>query len=162
MSLPWSKPGNHPKRIFIHWSGGRRKDAYPDYTFIVMGDPDGQVRQNYSDLDIPLYATWHENTDSVDIAAMGALGARPDGHKGSEWPTNLQRERIAYLIAQESIAHNIPIDRSHVMTHCEIATKDGYGPGSGSPDMRWDFMGEGDWFRNKATWYRQKLLSRPA
>jgi len=159
--IPWSKPGNHPRRIFIHWSAGRRRDAYPDYTWIVMGDPDGQVRQNYSEENTPIYATWHENGDSIDIAAMGALGAVLGGTKGGEWPTALQRERIAYLIAQDAHRWAIPIDRGHVMTHAEIATIDGYGPGSGSPDTRWDFYGEGDWFRSKAIWYLQNKIIVP-
>jgi len=118
-----------------------------------MGDPDGEVRQNFSELNIPLYCTWHHNTDTIDIAAMGAFGAVLGGTKGDEWPTKLQRERIAYLIARESHSFNIPIDPQHVYTHAEIASLMGYWPGSGSPDTRWDFYGEGDWFRAKALWY---------
>jgi hypothetical protein len=151
--IPWSKPGNHPKKIIIHWSAGRYSDAYPDYTFIVMGDPDGQVRQNYSDQNIPLYATWHDNTDSVDIAAMCAYGATLGGGMGDYPPTSLQKERIAYLAAQEAHRWGIPIDPENVFTHCEIAKRMGYGPGSDDPDTRWDFINDGDWFRQKAKWY---------
>lgn len=58
---------------------------------------------------------------------------------------------------------NIPIDDVSVMTHCEIATEDGYGPGSGDSETRWDLWYLPDYdgvmkpggqvIRGKALWY---------
>ncbi|MBR1662635.1 MAG: hypothetical protein IJ694_10255, partial [Acidaminococcaceae bacterium] len=39
-----------------------------------------------------------------------------------------------------------------VMTHCEIAFIDGYGPGDGDPDMRWDL-----WFLPEPTTLQGEL-----
>jgi hypothetical protein len=49
------------------------------------------------------------------------------------------------------------------MTHAEAATLDGYGPGSGDPETRWDLWrlrdfdgivkSGGDVLRGKANWY---------
>lgn len=159
MSMPWSRPGNKPVKGFWHWSAGHWNQAFPDYTYIVMGRPDGEVIQNYSSLDIPMYATWHENMGSIDIAAMCAAGAVLGGSMGKEPPTKLQYERLAYIAAHESLLHGIPMDYVHWKTHHEIALIDGYGPGSGSKDMRWDFIHDGDLLRGKAKWYMEKIRS---
>ena len=60
---------------------------------------------------------------------------------------------------------NIPIDRWNVLTHCEAALIDGYGPYSGDAETRWDLWylrdspGDGAMkpggqvIRGKALWY---------
>ena len=55
-----------------------------------------------------------------------------------EPPTAVQIEVLAKIVAILCDELRLDIDDYHVMTHCEAAFKDGYGPGDGDPDMRWD------------------------
>ena len=45
---------------------------------------------------------------------------------------------MAMMIAILCIVLAIPLDAEHVATHCEVAAVDGYGIGSGDPELRWD------------------------
>ena len=47
---------------------------------------------------------------------------------------------MAQVIALLSMALHLPISFSSVMTHAEAACIDGYGPGSGDSEMRWDLL----------------------
>lgn len=163
--IPWSIPGNHPVKGFWHWSAGRYDQDYPDYTYTIMGDIRGTVHEHYSPLNIPQYATWHENTGSVDIALMCMAGGELDG----DWPVPplmIQVERACYLAAKTSHQFAFPVN--NWLTHCEIATKDGYGPGSGDPDTRWDLVAidaagqrsrdGGQVMRQKTRWYADRYF----
>ena len=57
---------------------------------------------------------------------------------GPEPPTPLQVEMMANVVAVLADALEIAIDKETVITHCEIAFKDGYGPGDDDPFMSWD------------------------
>ena len=62
----------------------------------------------------------------------------------------------------------LPIDDSTVLSHAEAATLDGYGPGSGDADTRWDLayvptsggglIEGGDFIRQLAQHYSKVLL----
>ena len=163
--MPSSVPGNHPRRGFWHWSAGGYTQDFADYTYTILGDSRATVHQHYSELNIPQYATWHENSDSVDIALL----CMADGRLGGDWPLPplaLQVERACYLAAEISHRWRFPIESW--LTHCEIATRDGYGPDSGDPNLRWDLISTtqkeqglrngGDVMRRKARWYADKYF----
>ncbi len=167
--IQWSAPGNHPRRGFWHWSAMGYAQPFPDYTYIVMGIPLGEVRQNYADTNTPVFATWHENRDSIDIAAMCMQGGQLFGAWACP-PLPLQIERMAYLAAQECARWDIPV--TDWLTHCEIAERDGYGPDSHDPDLRWDFISldqasqtkrnGGLLLRGKTQWYLDTHFIRRA
>ena len=54
--------------------------------------------------------------------------------KAHTWMHNAGAIGIALLCRELCL----PLAEDTVMTHCEIAFVDGYGPGDGDPDMRWD------------------------
>ena len=57
---------------------------------------------------------------------------------GEKPPTRKQIEVMAKIVALLCRELCLPLAEDTVMTHCEIAFVDGYGPGDGDPDMRWD------------------------
>lgn len=156
------------KRIFLHWSAGNYGQAYDDYHICI--DNDGQIYLMCDDLNQLKSHTWHRNTNSIGMAILGAAGASAnngyDCDLGDQPPTSEQIESMSNAVAIICEALQIPIDYDHVTTHEEIATEDGYGPGSGDPETRWDlwyledYDGEmkpgGDVIRGKANWYAQK------
>ena len=88
---------------------------------------------------------------------------------GDEPPTEKQIDTMAKLVAILCKELGLTISMDTVITHCEIAFKDGYGPGGSDPDMRWDLWflpddachGEltpgGEVIRGKALFYQQKM-----
>ena len=84
---------------------------------------------------------------------------------GDEPPTKEQLE-VMYRVGQ-AIADSagIPYDPEYMMTHCEAAFLDDYGPGSGDPETRWDlwYINDngvlkqgGQLIRDKAAWYSRE------
>lgn len=154
-------------RIFLHWSAGHYGQAYEDYHLNI--DYNGRIYACDNDLDFDkkLEHTWHRNSGSIGIAMLGCYDAVANaGHNcnfGSEPPTPAQIEAMACAVAIICKYGNIPIDDVSVMTHCEIATEDGYGPGSGDSETRWDLWYLPDYdgvmkpggqvIRGKALWY---------
>jgi len=74
------------------------------------------------------------------------------GVKGGEWsekrawkeypPTNAQLNAMTAEAARIAIAwgwKKSDINKSKILTHAEAAIQDGYGPGSGDSQMRWDY-----------------------
>ena len=52
----------------------------------------------------------------------------------------MQMEILAKVVAVLCAALELGISPRTVLTHCEVAVKDGYGPGSGDPETRIDLM----------------------
>ena len=87
---------------------------------------------------------------------------------GSYPPTLKQLQNVAKVVAVLCAALGIEITEQSVMTHAEAATIDGYGPGSGDRDTRWDLAWVqdasgnlcpgGDFLRQLAQYYSQALL----
>ena len=149
-------------RIYLHWTAGYYGQAYDDYHFCV--DREGQVYRHCRDLTERKEHTWLRNSGAVAIAlccgaeaacwapqegncrtARGALVTAgyvaPDCARiclGDAPPTVPQIEVMAKLVALLCDGLGLPICRDTVQTHCEAAFKDGYGPGSGDPETRWD------------------------
>ena len=157
-------------RIFLHWTGGhygRNEDAYH-----ICIDRDGTVYLNCKSFLSFKNHTYLHNTGAIAIA----LCCGYDGHcwapagkdasrldvayendhmpqtdcavidYGEEPPTRQQIEVMARLVAILCRELRLPIEEDTVMTHCEIAFVDGYGPGDGDPQMRWDL-----WFLPEPT-----------
>ena len=149
-------------RIFLHWSGGHygcNEDAYH-----ICIDRNGEVYINCKSFLSFKAHTYMHNTGAIGIALLCGYEGRCwtpvgkdaskldvaylNGHPaqtgcpvidyGEEPPTRKQIEAMAKIVALLCRELNLPIEEDTVMTHCEIAFVDGYGPGDGDPDMRWD------------------------
>lgn len=166
--------------LYLHWTAGHYGQAFDDYHINI--DRDGQVYQTCAALTSRKSHTYRRNTGSIGIALCCAYGAScGTGGKidfGPEPPTAVQIEKMAQVIALLSMALHLPISFSSVMTHAEAACIDGYGPGSGDSEMRWDLLLLSDQpqtsalrpggvvLRGKALWYyelyRQRCLNQAA
>ena len=176
--------------IYLHWTAGHYNQVYDDYHLCV--DQYGHVFTTCKRLNEFKIHTWMRNHDSIGIALCCGAGARcwapekvhPREAKGTylgadkvssdcalvdfgeEGPTFVQIEVMAKLIAVLCEGLRLPINEDTVMTHCEAAFRDGYGPGDGDPETRWDLwflpdMGKhgdltegGDLLRGKALYYQ--------
>ena len=148
--------------IYLHWTAGRYGQVFDDYHLCI--DKDGTVYVTCDELCERKSHTWHRNTGTIGIAlccgydatcelptgisagtAWGATG--PDEYRdpyqamvdyGSEPPTPIQIEVLAKIVAILCRELGLANTSEHVNTHCEIAFRDGYGPGSGDPETKWD------------------------
>ena len=75
---------------------------------------------------------------ACDMADAEKYGNRVRIDYGIAPPAEVQIEVMAKLIAILCFELDLPIAGDTVMTHCEAAFKDGYGPGSGDPQTKWD------------------------
>lgn len=168
------------KAIYLHWTAGHYGQFFDDYHICI--DRDGSVRLTGDDFLERKSHTWGRNGKSIGIALCCGYGAvlpstavepgrrgepLPDGAIpfGPEPPTWMQIERLAVVTAL--LCHHLflPVSALTVMTHGEAALLDGYGPGDGDPDLRWDLwylpdrparLGlhpGGEVVRGKARWY---------
>ena len=122
-------------KIFLHWSAGHHFQYFPDYHINIDGN--GGIHISTDDLTEVLAHTWRRNTGAVGIALACCYKATSDD-LGPESPTRDQINSMALVIRLLCDGLELPIDAEHVMTHAEVATIDGYGPGSGDPQTRWD------------------------
>ncbi len=153
VSNPIKLPPADVRGIFLHWTAGRHGQQFPDYHFLV--DADGSVYQNNdSPPGARLEHTWHRNTGTIGIAAMAMLGATETNY-GPQAFTREQLEAMCALAA--NLARKYGIALLNIMTHAEAAAQDGYGPGSGDPQTRWDWWKEGDRIHKKIAWYFGRL-----
>jgi hypothetical protein len=146
-------------KIYLHWSAGRYSQFFNDYHVSVDGE--GYVYVSTDDLSETKSHTWRRNTGAIGIVLNCCYNATSND-LGEYPPTNLQIESIAQVVAALSKALDLTIDKEHIMTHAEAADLDGYGPGSGDSQTRWDllFLHNGDqWgtggqiLRGKAIFY---------
>ena len=179
--------------IYLHWSGGRygvNEDAYH-----LCIDEDGQVYVNCKKLSEEKAHTWLRNSEAMAISLLCGYGGNcwPPGNGnvrtstavyvgdgivtqndaiirlGDYPPTQKQIETMAKLVAIICEELGLVIDKDTVQTHCEIAFKDHYGPGSGDPYTKWDLWFLPDYnydeelvpggalLRGKALYYRNQL-----
>ncbi|MBQ5344707.1 MAG: N-acetylmuramoyl-L-alanine amidase [Acidaminococcaceae bacterium] len=148
--------------IYLHWTAGHYGQVYDDYHLCI--DRDGTVYVNCKQLDEYKAHTYGRNTGAIGIAlCCGAEGRcwLPKGCAGYEateaWenmfyatpnsavvnfgtapPTADQIEVMADIVSILCEELELPITEETVMTHCEAAFEDCYGPGDGDPDFRWD------------------------
>lgn len=152
--------------IYIHWTAGWYGSYFDDYHINIDGD--GTILLSTDDLAKRLSHTWRRNTRSIGIAlcCCGDATAKADGtiDFGSHPPTKEQIEACAIVVDVLCAALKLPINADTVMTHCEAAELDNYGPSTTCE--RWDLWylpdyingglePGGDLIRGKAAWYYQ-------
>ena len=159
-------------RIYLHWTGGHYGHVYDDYHISIDWDGTLYVPPGGAGADALTLLrehTWHRNTGAIGIALCCAHGALPHNGRNTEFgkfpPTPRQINAAGKLVAALAQGLNIPIDRWNILTHCEAALIDGYGPYSGDAETRWDLWylrdspGDGAMkpggqvIRGKALWY---------
>lgn len=186
------------KSIYLHWTAGHYGQAYDDYHLCI--DRDGTVYVNCRYLTEYKTHTWMRNHSAIGIALCCGVDAEcwlPEGCEGYEVeqacekshcpkpdsalidfgpepPTHIQIEVMAKLVAILCDELWLPVTKETVLTHCEAAFIDAYGPGDGDPDMRWDLWflpktnlyGElepgGKLLRGKANYYLQEMQKEAA
>lgn len=150
------------RHLYLHWTAGHYGQAYDDYHLCIGRD--GQVYATCKNLMEIKAHTWQRNSGAIGIAlCCGAFAhcwgptrraawevdsAYEAPHKpqpdaalvdfGPEPPTADQVNALAKTVAVLCDELYLPIDEDTVMTHCEAAFQDGYGPGDSDPDMHWD------------------------
>ena len=132
-------------RIYLHWTGGHYGHVYDDYHISIDWDGTLYVPPGGAGADALTLLrehTWHRNTGAIGIAICGAYDAvarsSTDINFGPEPPTPNQVERMARVVGILCPVLRIMPVPQVVMTHYEAAMKDGYGPGSGDPQTKWD------------------------
>ena len=139
-------------QIYLHWTAGRYGQVYDDYHLNIDAD---------------------RNSGSIGIALCCGLGAQAnhgyDADLGQFSPTAAQTDKLAQVVAVLAKGLELSLQPSNVMTHCEAALLDGYGPYSGDVETRWDLWymrdspGDGVLrygglvLRGKALWYYSRL-----
>ena len=129
--------GDYITKIYGHWSAGRYEPNatdLSDYHILILNDGSYLIRDDFTE---KLAHTWHRNTGAVGIAFAGCYGAITSD-LGDYPPTEEQIAGMAMAVKIICEAIVKPVDI--FMTHAEIATIDGYGPGSGDPETRWDLL----------------------
>ena len=163
-------------KLYLHWTAGRYEQVFDDY-HISIGKT-GTIYLSCSDFTELKAHTWHRNTGSIGIALCCAYlascrrnfgNATPLIDFGPYGPTQEQIESMAKVIAVITKELGLDISEETVLTHQEAASQDGYGPGDGDPDMRWDLwylpdlpctiklVHGGHVLRGKALWYRSTM-----
>ena len=154
-------------QIYLHWTAGRYGQVYDDYHLNI--DADGTIYCTCSSLSQYKSHTWRRNSGSIAVALCCGLGAQAnhgyDADLGQFAPTAVQTDKMAQTVALLVTALGLQLTIDTVMTHCEAALLDGYGPYSGDVETRWDlwYMRDspgdgqmkpgGDILRGKARWY---------
>jgi murein DD-endopeptidase MepM/ murein hydrolase activator NlpD len=148
------------KKIFLHWTAGGYNDNPSQFGYNSVFDGSGNKHQ-IRPYNVTGEHTWHRNKNSVGLA-VAAMGGKTD-----PWSVPPKAGQIESMTAEAGkIAKSwgwkaSDINKNNVMTHAEIAKIDGYGPGSGDEEMRWDFLqtakGKPDWSGGDEL--RQKIKS---
>lgn len=128
------------KHLYLHWSAGRYHQFFDDYHLNI--DSDGSVYCTCCNLLERKAHTWKRNTGAVGITLCCGLGATYNSkvNFGEYPPTQAQITSMAWVVAILCTALNLPVKYEVVATHGEVAVCDGYGPGSGDPETRWDLF----------------------
>jgi len=154
--------------IVFHWSAGRYDQVFNDYHYNVTFDPENKcakvVKSCKHDSDKKAH-TWRRNEGRIGIALCCAYNATSE-NLGSFPPTDEQIEKACALAG--SLAHTYSIKSDEIKSHAEWASIDGYGPGSGDPETRWDLWVT-NWknkgknlsnvMRDKTLWYKENYVS---
>lgn len=157
--------------VYLHWTAGHYGQCYDDYHICIDGD--GSIYIMCDSFEEHLSHTWKRNSFSVGVSLCCCADAEArNGYNawlGYEPPTTKQIEVMAQVVAVLADEFSLPLDcNDYVMTHCEAAFIDGYGPGSGDPETRWDLwyipdvygadgklVPGGDLIRGKAAFYQR-------
>ena len=130
-------------RIYCHWTGAPYQ-LVECLAYHVVIDRGGYCHVIHEDFTECLAHTWHRNSRSIGVALACCRDAccyydAPSGvDLGREPPTEAQIEALAMFCARA--VEGLGLSVSDIYTHAEMAAFDGYGIGSGDPDMRWDLL----------------------
>lgn len=154
-------------KIYLHWTAGNYGQYSDDYHICIDGD--GTIVACCNDLTELKEHTWRRNSNAVGVAMCCCAGASAYAGGvidfGEQPPTPAQIDRMAKVTAVLCEELGLEINRYNVMTHCEAAEIDGYGPSTTCE--RWDLWrlkdipGDGqlkdggDVIRGKAIWWQQ-------
>lgn len=152
-------------KIYLHWTAGNYHQFFTDYHLLI--DEDGTVIATTDDLTQRKAHTYMRNSNAVGIAMCCCVDARcwADGTVdfGSVPPTAAQIDSMAQVVAVLCEELGLAVNDNNILTHCEAAELDGYGPSTTCE--RWDLwklpnvpgdgeiMPGGDVIRGKAIWW---------
>lgn len=161
---------NKIDHIYLHWTAGNYHQFDDDYHLCI--DNDGAIIATTDDLSELKAHTWRRNSDAIGIAmccCVGAVAYSADNiDYGDQPPTPEQIDTMSKVVAVLCEELGLEINRRNVMTHCEAAEIDGYGPSTTCE--RWDLWrlkdipGDGllkdggDVIRGKAIWWENNGL----
>ncbi len=156
--------------VYLHWTAGHYGQCYDDYHICI--DRDGEIYIMCNSFEEVLAHTWKRNRFAIGIALCCCADATCSDRVdlGTEPPTAAQIESLAQVVAVLADEYSLPLDcPEYVMTHCEAADMDGYGPNNDGSCERWDlwyipdYYGAdgalelgGDLIRGKAAFYLRK------
>lgn len=135
-------------RIYCHWTGAPYQ-LVECLAYHVVIDRGGYYHVIHEDFTECLAHTWHRNSRSIGVALACC------------------RDACCYYDAPSGV-EELGLSVSDIYTHAEMAAFDGYGIGSGDPDMRWDLLyvpdyGDGgrlvpggELIRGKTKYYRKQ------
>ncbi len=132
------------KQIYLHWSGGSYFPASASYHTSITGDGKPHYMHPYTKF--VNGHTWRRNSKGVAISAMSMGHQPPEPYREAlSWAQtpikNIQINSMALEVARLAMAwgwKKNDISIKNVLTHAEAAHEDGYGPGSGDRETRWD------------------------
>jgi hypothetical protein len=138
-----AKANSRPVCVYLHWSAGRYGQFFNDYHLMV--DFDGKIYAMTDNLAELKSHTWKRNSGAIGISMACALNATTS-NLGAYPPTIAHCDSLAQTVAVLAMTLDIPVSIDSIMTHAEAAARDGYGPGSGDKETRWDlwFLHNGD------------------
>jgi hypothetical protein len=150
--------------IYLHWTAGHYGQFFDDYHINI--DSDGSIYLTTDDLTDILAHTWHRNTRSIGISMACCVGACAnhgyDADFGEEGPTEAQINVMGIVVDVLCAGLGLDINEDTVMTHCEAAEEDDYGPSTTCerwdlwylPDDNGKMVPGGNLLRDKARWYK--------
>lgn len=161
------------KRIILHWTAGcNQPNAHEKECYHFLIDTLGKVHNgNYKpednvNVNDGKYAqhTGGGNTGSIGIALCGMSGYKSRQNIGNYPLTKVQCERAFKLIAELSKKYNISISPQNVMTHYEFGKTHPKTSSAGKIDITflppYSYLTTdeiGNFIRNKAKWYLEKV-----
>lgn len=160
-------------RIFLHWTAGNYHQFFDSYHLNI--DEDGSIHTSTYDFTEIKSHTWKRNSNAIGIAMACCVGAQANDGYNTDFgicpPTIAQIEGMAKAVAVLCETLGLEVDVTTVLTHCEIALIDQYGPYQSDPDLRWDLwylpdsaqnnelVNGGDVIRGKALWFKNKGIN---
>ena len=157
-------------KIYLRWTAGNYGQYSDDYHINI--DNDGSIIATTGDLTALKEHTWHRNSNAIGVAMCCCAGASAYACGVIEFagqpPTAAQIDAMAKVTAVLCEELGLDINCHNVLTHCEAAEIDGYGPSTTCE--RWDLWflpdipgsGElkpgGEVIRGKAIWWQHNGL----
>lgn len=161
-----SEAKNKIDKIYLHWTAGVYDDASEDYHLNI--NQDGSIVLTCNNFTDYKNHTWHRNSNAIAIVMTCCAGAVAYSANNIDYgdypPTAAQIETMAKIVAVLSDELGLEINSNNVLTHCEAAELDGYGPTTtcerwdlwSLPDVNCDnkLKPGGDVIRGKAIWFQ--------